>query len=240
LLEKEINISVKKIANKLRGRSSATRPEGGHAWKDCFESVAAELSEIGRGFYTRGWVLGTSGNFSVVLNPEPLWVAITSTGVDKGRLTGNQILEIDENSATFRGEGRPSAETPVHFAIIRVKGAGAVLHTHSVWGTVLSGWHAPDKGVAIEGYEMLKGLEGVRTHNHREWLPILDNSQDMTELSHAVADTLREHADAHGFLLREHGLYTWGANLQEAKRHVEILEFLMETLVRARGAGRSD
>jgi methylthioribulose-1-phosphate dehydratase len=231
---------VKKTASKLRGRSSAKRPEGGHAWNGSFESVAAELSEIGRGFYARGWVLGTSGNFSVVLNPGPLWLAITPTAVDKGRLTADQILEIDETSTVVRGEGRPSAETPLHFAIIRTKATGAVLHTHSVWSTVLSGWHAPDKGVAIEGYEMLKGLEGVRTHQHREWLPILENSQDMTELSHAVADTLRDNQEAHGFLLREHGLYTWGASLQEAKRHVEILEFLMETLVRTRGTGRLD
>jgi methylthioribulose-1-phosphate dehydratase len=85
---------------------------------------------------------------------------------------------------------------------------------------------------------MLKGLEGVRTHKHREWLPILENSQDMRELAEKVTTTLRETPGIHGFLLREHGLYTWGASLQEAKRHVEILEFLMEVLVRAGAASR--
>jgi methylthioribulose-1-phosphate dehydratase len=79
-------------------------------------------------------------------------------------------------------------------------------------------------------------LEGVRTHKHREWLPILENSQDMTELAARVSTTLRESRGIHGFLLREHGLYTWGSNLQEARRHVEILEFLMEVLVRAGAA----
>ena len=83
---------------------------------------------------------------------------------------------------------------------------------------------------------MLKGLEGVRTHKHREWLPILENSQDMTELATRVSATLRENRGIHGLLLREHGLYTWGSDLQEAKRHVEILEFLMEVLVRAGAA----
>jgi methylthioribulose-1-phosphate dehydratase len=85
---------------------------------------------------------------------------------------------------------------------------------------------------------MLKGLEGVRTHKHREWLPILENSQDMVELGDRVAKTLQATPGIHGFLLREHGLYTWGASLQEAKRHVEILEFLMEVLVRS-GAAQS-
>ena len=131
-----------------------------------------------------------------------------------------------------RGSGKPSAEALLHATIVREVGAGAVLHTHSVWSTVLSGAHAAH-GVEIHGYEMLKGLEGVRTHEHREWLPILDNSQDMTELSERVAKLLLEDRAAHGFLLREHGLYTWGATVQEAKRHVEILEFLMEVLVRS-------
>jgi methylthioribulose-1-phosphate dehydratase len=85
---------------------------------------------------------------------------------------------------------------------------------------------------------MLKGLEGVRTHQHCEWIPILKNSQEMGTLSMEVANTLRENPTTHAFLLHRHGLYTWGATLAEAKRHVEILEFLMETLVRTRGRGQ--
>lgn len=193
------------------------------------------MAEVGREFHVRGWVLGTSGNFSAVLHREPLWLAITSTGSDKGHLSVGQILELDETLTVFRGEGRPSAETALHLAIVRGRQAGAVLHTHSVWSTVLSGWHASKGGVAIEGYEMLKGLEGIHTHKHREWLPIVENSQDMHELAQEISQTLEENPSAHGFLLRGHGLYTWGADLAEAKRHIEIFEFLMETLVRANG-----
>jgi methylthioribulose-1-phosphate dehydratase len=107
-----------------------------------------------------------------------------------------------------------------------------VLHTHSVWSTVVSGWHAAQGGVAIEGFEMLKGLAGVQTHEHREWVSIIENSQYMAPLSRIVSEALRRHPEAHGFLLKEHGLYTWGATIDQAKRHVEIFEFLMETLVR--------
>ncbi len=87
---------------------------------------------------------------------------------------------------------------------------------------------------------MLKGLEGVRTHQHREWLPILENSKDIIELSQRVYTTLQDSSDIHGFLLRGHGLYTWGASLHQAKRHVEILEFLMEVLVRSAEYSRHD
>jgi methylthioribulose-1-phosphate dehydratase len=201
-----------------------------------FTEIAENLAEAGRAFYSRGWALGTSGNFSALVSREPLRLAITSTGLDKGRLKAEQILEVDDRSEVVRGDGKPSAEALLHLTLVRAVNAGAVLHTHSVWSTVLSGSHFSQGGIALEGYEMLKGLEGVRTHKHREWLPILENSQDMSELAEKISATLRETSGIHGFLLREHGLYTWGASLQEAKRHVEILEFLMEVLVRAGAA----
>ncbi len=227
----------KKIRNSVKRPEVARTAAREKARSESFAAVAAQLAEIGRGFYGRGWVLGTSGNFSSVVSREPLRLAITSTGVDKGALTASQILEMDNATGVVRGDGRPSGEALLHIAIVRGMSAAAVLHTHSVWSTVLSGKHAGQGGVAIEGYEMLKGLEAVRTHQHREWLPILENSQDMEELSSRVATTLRQNPGIHGFLLREHGLYTWGSSLQEAKRHVEILEFLMEVAVRA-GSGR--
>lgn len=203
-----------------------------------FAQLCARLAETGRGFYARGWVLGTSGNFSAVVSREPLRLAITSTGLDKSSLTAAQFLEIDDAANVVRGDGRPSAEALLHLAIVRDLDAGAVLHMHSVWSTVLSGSHARHGGIAFEGYEMLKGLAGVRTHQHREWLPILENSQNMVELADCVSRTLQQSPGIHGFLLKEHGLYTWGVSLEEAKRHVEILEFLMEVLVRS-GAAHS-
>jgi methylthioribulose-1-phosphate dehydratase len=198
-----------------------------------FSKLAADLAGAGREFYSRGWVLGTSGNFSAVISQEPLRLAITSTGLDKGRLTPAQFLEIDDTANVIRGEGCPSTEALLHITIVNCIDAGVVLHTHSVWSTVLSCTYASHGGVALEGYEMLKGLEGVRTHQHREWLPILENSKDMTEIVQSVSRVLREFSGIHGFLLRGHGLYTWGASLQQAKRHIEILEFLMEVLVRS-------
>jgi methylthioribulose-1-phosphate dehydratase len=204
-----------------------------------FSALGAELAALGRNFYDRGWVLGTSGNFSAVLSQKPMRLAITSTGLDKGGLTPAHFLEIDDAASVVRGKGKPSAEALLHLAIVRALNAGAVLHTHSVWSTVLSGTLASQTGLALEGYEMLKGLEGVRTHQHREWLPILENSQDMVELSQRVTQVLRENPGTHGFLLRGHGLYTWGSTLPEAKRHVEILEFLMEVLVRSGGGLRA-
>src|SRR5262252_1955800 len=134
---------------------------------------AERLSELARDFHRRGWALGTSGNFSAVVGRDPLRIAITASSLDKSRLTPQDILEIDgEGQVVTPASGKPSAETLLHTAIVRSVGAGAVLHTHSVWSTILSDYHIGAGGFFIEGYEMLKGLEGVVTHEHREWIPI--------------------------------------------------------------------
>ena len=199
-----------------------------------FAQIASSLAATATGFYSRGWVLGTSGNLSAVMGRAPFRLAMTPSGVDKGALLADQILVIDEDAHVVSDHtAKPSDESPLHIRIAKERSAGAVLHTHSIWGTMLSDIHFGDGGLGIEGYEMLKGLEGVRTHEHREWLPILENSQDMLALADNIADTLKVHPDAHAFLLRRHGLYSWGKDLAQAKRHVEILEFLLETVGRA-------
>ena len=198
-----------------------------------FSEIASSLASIARGFHARGWLLGTSGNLSAVVDREPLRLAMSPSGVDKGELLPEQVLLIDERVQIVSDHvAKPSDESPLHIRIAKERGVGAVLHTHSIWNTIMSDLSAGDGGVAIEGYEMLKGLQGVSTHVHREWLPIIENSQDMLELADRIGETLREHKGAHGLLLRRHGLYSWGNDLPQAKRHVEILEFLLETMGR--------
>jgi len=222
-------------ARRIRRKAAARR--GGHRGDTRFRKLTEELAQAGRNFYARGWVLGTSGNFSAVVNAEPMRLAITSTGLDKSMLAAAQFLEIDERAHVVRGQDRPSAEAHLHVAIVRARGAGAVLHTHSVWSSIVSEAFAAEGGLALEGFEMLKGLSGIRSHEHREWVPVLENSQDMPALAEELTETLRKHPAIHGVLLRRHGLYTWGRDLAEAKRHVEIFEFLMEVVGRTRAAG---
>ena len=104
------------------------------------------------------------------------------------------------------------------------------MHTHSVSSTVLSQKLGKAKSIPITGYEMLKGLSGVQSHTHRESLPILENSQDYHTLAEEVEKLLFRERESHGILLRAHGLYTWGVDVGEARRHAEILEFLIEVV----------
>ena len=204
-------------------------------------TIARQFGEIGRDFYARGWTLGTSGNFSTLVSRKPLTLAITASAVSKGAIAVNDVVLIGPNASVIGPRGqrrkrsaRPSAEALLHVTVARVRHAGAVLHTHSIWGTILSDVHAGEGGLTIAGYEMLKGLEGVTTHEHAEWLPILENDQNMERLARQVEETLERFPTVHAFLLRQHGLYTWGDGLAQARRHVEILEFLFEASGRLR------
>jgi len=203
-----------------------------------FMAFARELAAISQRFHDRSWVLGTSGNFSAVLRRSPLRLAITASARDKARLRAADILQVDERGKVIgRSSLHPSAETLLHVEIVRRRGAGAVLHTHSVWSTLLSDMYAPSGGLEISGYEMLKGLSAVTSHEHREWVPIVDNDQDMDRLARRIGEALERRPDAHGILLRRHGLYTWGDTLADAARHVEILEFLFEVVGRSASLG---
>jgi methylthioribulose-1-phosphate dehydratase len=187
--------------------------------------------------------VGTSSNYSIVLSREPIELLLTASGMDKGRLRREDFVRVAANGQpTAPGQPKSSAETMLHVMLARRPDVGAVLHTHSIWGTLLSDIFVPDGGLEIAGYEMLKGLEGVKTHEHAEWVPIFENSQDIPAMADQVqrrifADERQTgmsapRAPVHGFLIRRHGLYTWGRNLEEARRHVEIFEFLFECVGR--------
>lgn len=164
---------------------------------------------------------------------DPLRLLITQTGRDKCRLRPDDLVLVGPDGRPADGcEGRPSAETLIHCVLAAAAGAGATLHTHSVAGTLL-GEHFLDRGgFTLTGYEMLKGLEGIRDHQARVWVPILPNAQNMEFVSEKVRELLSRRGGLHGFLLAGHGLYTWGETLDQARRHVEIFEFLLESVAR--------
>jgi methylthioribulose-1-phosphate dehydratase len=194
--------------------------------------AVAGLIDAGGMLAARGWLMGTSGNLSVVVAHGPTRVAITRSGADKGRLAHEHFVEVDDSGAVVAGNGAPSAETLLHLAVIRCRSVGAVLHTHSPAATILSRRFEQNGAVHLDGWEMLKGLEGVESCTHSEAVPILANRDDMDELAVEVEELLRGLPRCHAFLLSGHGMYTWGRTLEDARRHAEILEFLLDVVER--------
>lgn len=205
------------------------------------EQLIDELRECGRLFHSRGWSVGTSSNYSVVLNSDPVELIVTASGMDKGRLNREDFVHIGPDGQPIEAEQpKSSAETMLHVVLAAQKNIGSILHTHSIWGTLLSDHFFDEGGFEITGYEMLKGLEGIASHEETHWVPIFENTQDIPKLAKEVQNRLGDPLEVmtHGFLIRNHGLYTWGKDVFSARRHIEIYEFLFEITARKLGFGR--
>src|ERR1700683_2678020 len=167
-----------------------------------FKAATESLCARARWAYSRGWVPATSGNFSI---RESGRILITASGLDKGALTADGLIEVGLEGNVLAGTGKPSAETGLHLVLYRDRpAAGAILHVHTIWNTLLSAHYEATGYVPIEGYELLKGLAGVTTHAHLEQVPILENSQDYADLSDKLTKALENYPQAHGVLLSRH------------------------------------
>lgn len=189
-----------------------------------FQRAADTLCEYGRILYGRGWSPATSSNYSVRLNDH--CCALTSSGKHKGELTPDDILVADWQGKALTA-GKPSAETLLHTQLYRRDPAiGAVLHTHSPVAVVLSQiW--PDNTLALTGWELQKAFAGETTHKHTITFPLFANDQDIARLASEVEHYMQQHGQGHAYLIRGHGVYTWGRDPGECFRHLEALENLL-------------
>lgn len=188
------------------------------------------LVETAREFAGRGWQLGTCGNLSIKLSDEPLLYHCTSSGKDKSRLTEDDILVAGADGQAVEGRGAASSEAVIHSSIYRRTDAGAVYHVHTVWNNLASLLCRERGHVPIQGVEMIKGLEG-RAMGDLVRLPLVPNDADMRVVARHVEQALD--LGVPGVLVHLHGIYSWGRTPEDAKRHVEIFEFLMELWCRA-------
>ncbi|TKS53880.1 methylthioribulose 1-phosphate dehydratase [Luteimonas yindakuii] len=187
--------------------------------------AAGEIIVNVRELAALGWTPATSSNFSRRL--DAAHAAITVSGRDKGRLTEADIMVVDLDGRAVGSDHRPSAETLLHTQLYRRDAdVGCVLHTHSHNQTVASRLFAGEGRVRLEGYELLKAFRGNATHEAAIELPVLANSQHMPTLA-AQVDTLLDHGPMWGYLIDGHGLYAWGRDMAEARRHLDAFEFLI-------------
>ena len=190
-----------------------------------FEDAAQALAEVGRRLDARGWAPATAGNYSARLDDGSF--AVTVSGWHKGRLKVDGIMRVDIAGRPLT-PGKPSAETELHLALYRqFPQVNAVLHGHSPEAVGLSRAAEGQGEWVFRGHEMLKAFPGNATHEAEVRLPIVDNSQDMAVIDAAVSPRLLEPGAAPAYLIRSHGLYAWGKDLDEAERVLEATEWLI-------------
>ncbi|WP_029604791.1 methylthioribulose 1-phosphate dehydratase [Kozakia baliensis] len=196
------------------------------AWNE----AVRDIIEAGRRMDQRGWVPATAGNLSRKL-PDGR-IAITRSGGHKGFLNADGVIEVDAEGRPLIEGQRASAETLLHTQLYaHDPKIGAVLHGHSIPGTVLS-LDEPGPSIELAGYELLKVFEGQSTHETSVSVPLFDNDQDIARLATVVASSLGKMPA--GYLIRGHGVYVWGPDMPTALARLEGLEFLLACVLKRR------
>lgn len=193
-----------------------------------------ELARTIRAYHAKGWSPATSTNYSFRVDTDPETIYVSRSGVDKSQFTADDFIEVDTDGKLKPGfeECRPSAETLIHVVLYSLfPETHCILHSHSVYSVLHSAVCESD--VTFEGYEILKGYDGIATHETEIKLPVFENTQDIAVFSQLL-EQYHERLTIPAFIMRKHGTYAWGKNLFEAKRHLETTEYLLEVEWRLR------
>ncbi len=189
-------------------------------------AAGARLAAEAARFTGYGWMRGTSGNLSEVVARDPLRVAVTASGLDKGELAPSDVAVVGPHGEPAPVPGiaplRPSAEAGLHARVAAVTGAGAVVHVHAL-SAVVAGHRWPG-GVRLRDVETLKGI-GRAAHDDEVVFPVIANSQDMAELGDRFEAAYDPRVPA--VIVASHGLYAWGADLMRARHVTECTEWLL-------------
>lgn len=194
------------------------------------EALKAELVETIHFLHAHGWAPATSSNYSFREGENgDFWVS--ASGIDKGAFAVTDLIHVDGTGKPIADTRKTSAETLLHVMLYECfPEAQCVLHSHSVYNTVWSLAKAKKKHLDLEGFEVLKGLRGITTHDVKVRIPIFENSQDIAALAEEIGRWFEKHGEPQGFLLKGHGLYTWVVDIASTKRQMEVFEFLFEVL----------
>jgi methylthioribulose-1-phosphate dehydratase len=195
------------------------------------------LCELLRRFYENGWISGTGGGICAIESPGRLLLAPTGVHKELVRPENFFVVDVDSGEALESPSDtslRPSECGDIFRTVIRMRGAGAVVHSHAL-SAVLACDLASDE-LVIERLEMLKGIPGL-TNSDRHLVPVVSNTPREPDLVSAVEDVLSDDrfAKACAIGVRDHGAYIWGSDVWDAKRHTEVYHFLFEATVAREG-----
>jgi methylthioribulose-1-phosphate dehydratase len=191
------------------------------------QNLKQQLVQVIHFLHAQGWAPATSSNYSFRETGETNFY-ISESGIDKSEFTIDHFLQVNNEGQPLHDSRKPSAETALHSVIYQLfPDVHCVLHTHTVLNTILSQHFLSQKALILANYEILKGFAGIKTHQVFVEIPIFDNTQDIPKLAKEV-EAYAQQQKVWAFLIAGHGMYTWGSTIAEAKRHVEVIEFLLE------------
>ncbi|HEY0157932.1 MAG TPA: methylthioribulose 1-phosphate dehydratase [Thermoanaerobaculia bacterium] len=195
----------------------------------------ALICDLAGAFYALGWVSGTGGGICIRDGER---VVVAPSGVQKERMRPEQMFTLALDGAVLQRPDdpslRPSECSALFLKAITLRGAGAVIHSHSlhaVLATLLF-----ESELAVSHLEMIKGIEGMGYHD-RLVVPIVENTARECDLADALEEAILAYPQTHAVLVRRHGVYVWGRDWVQAKTHAECYDYLFRAAVEMRRMG---
>jgi len=195
------------------------------------------IPELLRLMYRLGWVSGTGGGLSMEYEGK---IYIAPSGVQKERVQSEDLFVYNRETQEILSKPRnpvlkPSDCTPLFFNAYAV-GAGAVVHSHSLNAMLVTLLF--DREFKVSQLEMIKGIKGLGYYDQLV-VPIIENTAFERELTSSMAEAMKQYPKAIAVLVRRHGIYVWGDDWKQAKRHAECLDYLFEAVLRMKQLGIS-
>lgn len=199
------------------------------------ENPRSLIVELCKQFYALGWVSGTGGGVSVRRRGR---IYVAPSGVQKERIVESDLYVLDESGNVTESPAAPglapSACTPLFLNAYRLRGAGAVIHSHAMFAMLAT---LGDKNTfECTELEMIKGISGHGYHD-RLVVPIIENTAHERDLAGSMAAAMEQYPRTQAVLVRRHGVYVWGRDWVEAKTHAECYHYLFEAVHRMTALG---
>ena len=162
------------------------------------------------------------------------------SGVQKERIEPADVFVLADDLSTCSVAVAPANAAlrvsecqPLFFNAFRTRGAGAVLHSHSVWAVLAARLFSPTgepSEFVTTGLEMQKGLRGKGCFDTVR-IPIIANTAREAQLTESMAAAMDAHPDVDAVLVAGHGVYVWGDTWVKAKTQAECLDYLFRATV---------
>lgn len=199
------------------------------------DDVRALICDLCRQFYDQGWVSGTGGGISIRSGAR---VFMAPSGVQKERIQPDDLFVLSGAGEIVErpvDQGlQPSECQSLFFNAYTLRDAGAVIHSHSLNAMLVT--LVFDDVFRVTHLEMMKGITGVGYHDVCE-VPIIDNAARESQLAGAMAAAMEAHPQAHAVLVRRHGVYVWGRDWKQAKKHAECYDYLFGAAIEMKKLG---
>lgn len=201
-----------------------------------------KLAALVRILNIQGHNPATSGNYSVRSKTSPGMAMVSESGIDKSKFTEDHFIPVNYETRQMDDEykalsKKSSDETDIHLTIYQVTNANCVLHSHMLDALLFADLFADKNFATLKNLELLKGFKGVKTHEVEINIPVFENTQDIRLLAEEIKPAIQSQKNSYGLILKGHGIYIWGESVEEAKRHLEVFEYIFKYYINRKRLG---